>query len=67
MWISLASVTHSYNENQRAMRLDFVTSGTTAIRVTAPARAALAPPGYYLLFILNSNGVPSVAKIIHIG
>src|SRR3569623_463447 len=61
-WISLGSVTHSYNENQRAMKLTFTGSGTTALTVTAPARAALAPPGYYMLFILNGQGVPSVAK-----
>jgi hypothetical protein len=67
MWISLASVTHSYNENQRAMRLTFTGSGTTSLTVTAPARAALAPPGYYLLFVVDGRGVPSVAKIVHIG
>jgi len=67
MWISLASVTHSYNENQRAMKLTFTGSGTTALTVTAPSRAALAPPGYYMLFIIDGHGVPSVAKIIHIG
>jgi hypothetical protein len=67
MWISLGSVTHSYNENQRAMRLNFTTYGSSAIRVTAPARAPLAPPGYYMLFILDGSGVPSVAKIIRIG
>jgi hypothetical protein len=66
-WISLGSVTHSYNENQRAMRLTFTGSGTAAISVTAPARAALAPPGYYLLFIVDGRGVPSVAKIVRIG
>jgi hypothetical protein len=67
MWISLGSVTHSYNENQRAMKLTFTGSGTTALTVTAPSRAALAPPGYYMLFIINGQGVPSVAKIIRIG
>jgi galactose oxidase len=66
MWISLSSVTHSYNENQRAMRLNFSGSGTSAITVVAPARAALAPPGYYLMFILDNRGVPSVAKIVRI-
>lgn len=66
-WVSLGSVTHSYNENQRAMRLNFTGSGTSTIAVTAPARAALAPPGYYLLFIVDSRGVPSVAKIVRIG
>jgi hypothetical protein len=67
MWISLGSVTHSYNENQRAMRLNFTASGTSAIAVTAPARATLAPPGYYMLYVLDGRGVPSVAKIVHIG
>jgi len=67
MWISLGSVTHSYNENQRAMKLTFTGSGTSALTVTAPARAALAPPGYYMLFVINGSGVPSVAKIIRIG
>lgn len=66
-WISLGSVTHSYNENQRAMGLSFTASGTAAITVTAPARAALAPPGYYLLFIVDGRGVPSVAKIVRVG
>jgi hypothetical protein len=66
-WLSLGAVTHSYNENQHAMKLTFVGSGTTALTVTAPARAALAPPGYYMLFVVDGKGVPSVAKIIRIG
>jgi hypothetical protein len=66
-WISLASVTHAFNENQRLVPLAFSVSGASAIAVTAPARAALAPPGYYLLFIVDSRGVPSVARIVHIG
>jgi hypothetical protein len=66
-WISLGSVTHAYNENQRAMTLTFAGSGTQNLTITAPARAALAPPGYYMLFVLDGRGVPSVAKIIRIG
>jgi hypothetical protein len=49
------------------MKLTFTGSGTSALTVTAPARAALAPPGYYMLFVINGSGVPSVAKIIRIG
>jgi hypothetical protein len=59
-------VTHSYNENQHSLRLVFSVGGTSALNVTAPARAALAPPGYYLLFIVNSRGVPSLARIVRI-
>jgi hypothetical protein len=67
MWISIGAVTHSYNENQHAMPLAFSVAGASAITVTAPARAALAPPGYYLLFIIDSHGVPSIGKFVRIG
>jgi hypothetical protein len=65
MWISLGSVTHSYNENQHALRLAY-TAGASAITVAAPARPALAPPGYYLLFIVDNRGVPSIARTVRV-
>ncbi len=67
MWISIGSVTHSFNENQHALPLAFSAGSASAITVTAPARAALAPPGYYLLFIIDNRGVPSVARMVRIG
>ena len=39
---------------------------TGGLNVTAPSNPNIAPPGYYMLFILNGSGVPSVAKIIQI-
>jgi Domain of unknown function (DUF1929) len=36
------------------------------LSVTAPFNGNLAPPGYYMLFILNTNGVPSVAPFVQI-
>jgi len=36
------------------------------VRVTSPANPNLAPPGHYMLFILNARGVPSPAKIIRL-
>jgi len=65
-WISLASVTHSYNENQHALRLSFSVVGTSALSVNAPAHSALAPPGHYLLFIVDGRGVPSLARIVRV-
>ena len=41
------------------------TAGSGQLTVTAPANAYLAPPGYYMLFIVNSTGVPSVAPFVH--
>jgi galactose oxidase len=64
-WIRLGSVTHSFNQNQRLNHLPFAqVSG--GLKITAPASGKLAPPGHYLLFLVNSNGVPSVARIIKI-
>jgi hypothetical protein len=58
------SVTHSFNMDQERIPLSFTqTSG--GLTVTAPPDAATAPPGYYMLFIVNSNGVPSVAPFVH--
>ncbi|MGH7770575.1 MAG: galactose oxidase-like domain-containing protein, partial [Candidatus Binatia bacterium] len=65
-WIRLSSVTHAFNMDQRFSRLSF-SRKTGGLRVVAPASSYVAPPGYYMLFILNDQGVPSVAKNIRIG
>ena len=64
-WIRLGSVTHAFNANQRANRLPFVPADGQ-IAITAPTSPRLAPPGHYLLFILNRNGVPSDGKVVRI-
>jgi hypothetical protein len=61
--IRLGSVTHGFNQNQRFLPLTF-TAGSGNLSVTAPANANLAPPGYYMLFLVDTNGVPSVAAIL---
>ena len=63
--IPLGSVTHGFNMSQRFLRPSF-SLATGGLNVTAPSNANNAPPGYYMLFILNGSGVPSVAKIIQI-
>ena len=60
--VSLPSVTHAFDQNQRFNRLSF-TRVAGGLNVVAPS-ANLAPPGPYMLFILNSSGVPSVASIV---
>ncbi len=64
-WIGLSSVTHATNMNQRLNTLSFSQAGG-GLNVTAPANANLAPPGYYMLFLVNGSGVPSVARIVRI-
>lgn len=61
--VRLSSTTHSFNQNQRFNNLSF-SSFLGGLSVTMPANGNLAPPGHYMLFIINSAGVPSVASII---
>jgi hypothetical protein len=63
--LRLASVTHSFDQNQRFLSLDFTTA-SGALTVTAPASGNLAPPGHYLLFVVNDDGVPSVGQTVRI-
>ncbi len=58
-----SSVTHAFDQNQRISRPAF-TREAGGVRVIAPANSKLAPPGDYLLFILNDQGVPSIASWI---
>jgi hypothetical protein len=37
------------------------------LNLTAPPNSNIAPPGYYLLFVLNSAGVPSVGQFVQLG
>jgi Galactose oxidase-like, Early set domain/Kelch motif len=64
-FIRLSSVTHSFNQNQRMNRLSF-SATASGLTVVAPPNGNHAPPGHYMLFIVDSNGVPSEGKIIRI-
>ena len=63
--IRLSSVTHSFNAGQRINFLPSQVVGGT-LTATAPPNANVCPPGHYMLFIVNLQGVPSVAKIIQV-
>jgi PKD repeat protein len=42
------------------------TSGAGVLSVTTPPNGNIAPPGYYMLFIVNSAGVPSLARFVQL-
>ncbi len=63
--IAQPSVTHGFNTNQRYLPLSF-TQTPGGLTVTAPANATLAPPGYYMTFLVNGAGVPSLAAWIRL-
>ncbi len=59
------TVTHAFGMDQREVEMSF-TAGSGALTVTAPPNGNIAPPGYYMLFLLNSSGVPSVASFVQV-
>ena len=61
----LGAVTHSVNMEQRYVPLEFTANGGSLVAET-PANPNIAPPGVYMLFAIDSNGVPSVAKMVRI-
>jgi hypothetical protein len=61
--IRFSSVTHAFNQSQTLYRAAFtVVNGQ--LSVTAPATGRVAPPGPYLLFIVDDQGVPSEGKLV---
>ena len=60
------STTHSFNSDQRYVGLAITGRGGASLTVQAPPDGFVAPPGYYMLFLLR-HGVPSVAHLAHVG
>jgi galactose oxidase len=64
--IRMGTATHSVDTDQRRISLT-PTAVTGGYRLTIPADPGVAVPGYWMLFALDSNGVPSIAKTLRIG
>jgi PKD repeat protein len=59
------SNTHAFDFEQRLVGLSY-TREARSLTVMSPPDANVAPPGYYMLFLVNANGVPSVARFIQL-
>jgi hypothetical protein len=59
------AVTHSMDPDQRLVDLPF-TPTSDGISMNVPANRNLAPPGWYMLFVVDGAGVPSVASWVHL-
>ena len=60
------ATTHASDTDQRLVAVDFQAAGTNSLDATAPASPELAPPGWYMLFLATADGVPSVARWVHL-
>ncbi|HET6202744.1 MAG TPA: galactose oxidase early set domain-containing protein [Planctomycetota bacterium] len=63
-------VTHHQDFDQRFVELDVIASegtGTSrAVSVRRPENANVAPPGWYLLFLVSGSGVPTVGAWLNV-
>ena len=68
-WVHLLkpmATTHSCDTEQRLVDLPIASRTLTALTVTVTNNPNIAPPGYYMLFIVDNDGVPSVASWIQL-
>lgn len=63
--VKTGSVTHSFDFEQRFIELPF-TRNADSLTAQLPANRFETPPGFYMVFVLDTNGVPSEAKIVRI-
>jgi len=63
--VRLGSTTHAFDMNQRFQTLGF-SPDANGLSVKAPTDRNRTPPGHYMLFLVDGNGVPSVATILQV-
>jgi hypothetical protein len=69
VFIRPMAVTHQTDSEQKIIHMPFHATGANQLSVTAPNGSgphAMAPRGYYMLFLLNGSGVPSEGKFVHL-
>lgn len=60
------AVTHGFDMSQRLVQLEISAAGGSNVDVIAPPNGNIAPPGWYLLFILNGSRIPSEGRWIRL-
>ncbi|MFI6007781.1 choice-of-anchor D domain-containing protein [Streptomyces sp. NPDC051243] len=64
--IRCGSATHAFNPDQRLVALHITRREDDAITVLMPPNGRVAPPGYYLLFLVDLEGTPSVGRFVRL-
>ena len=63
--VRMGSVTHNFDFDQRYMELNATVEGD-GLRISGPSNANVAPPGYYMVFLVDDQGVPSTGQIVKV-
>lgn len=61
-----ASVTHHTDAGARYIKIPILSRTVSRLTLRAPVNGNIAPPGYYMAFIIDDDGVPSVARLMRI-
>ncbi len=62
-----SSYTHVTDNEQRSVALDVLAQQDGTLTVDVPANPNLLPPDWYMLFVIDSAGIPSTAAWVHVG
>jgi hypothetical protein len=65
--VRAASVTHAFSSDQRYVGLNFDLRPGDRLRVEGPPNSDIAPPGSYLLFVIDTKGIPSIGRFVQVG
>jgi hypothetical protein len=63
--VRAGAATHSFNTEQRFKSLPYKLVNER-LRLEVPADRNMLPPGYYILFVFNADGVPSIGRILRL-
>jgi galactose oxidase len=64
--IRYGTATHTVNSDQRRVPLTLSNAGKNTYSFQVPSDPGVALPGYWMLFVMDKNGVPSVASTIKV-
>jgi Domain of unknown function (DUF1929) len=64
--VRLSSVTHSTNFDQRFIELPILARDGNNLTVSVNSDRFVTQPGYYMLYVFNAQGVPSISKILQL-
>lgn len=58
--------THSFDSGQRLVDCPIVSQSAGTVVISVTGNPNIAPPGSYMLFLVSQQGVPSVARWVHL-
>ena len=64
--VRMSATTHTLNSDMRFLNVPFTTTGIGQYGLTLHTNRDVMVPGYWMLFALDPQGVPSVSKVIKV-